>query len=207
MTTEVKERQILFSGPMVRAILDGRKTQTRRLVKLPNRLDFYKSVDQHATNPAKWWFKDVVGSERPIANCFVECPHGQPGDRLWVKETFTLDFLGPRNAVVYRADEPKANCKWKPSIFMRRTQSRLTLEIVRVRVERVRQISEEDAKAEGAPEPTGRIGCYPAPWATSKPGPTTYRQTFEKLWESINGKGSWAANPWVWVIEFKRIKP
>jgi hypothetical protein len=178
---EMSEHPILFTGEMVRAILDGRKTQTRRTVK-PEHLKGSQSVH------------DVLHLLGPqlLAEASLYCPYGQAGDQLWVKETFTLDFIGPRNVVVFRVDEPDANCKWKPSIFMRRIYSRITLEITNVRVERLHEISEEDARAEGVKYPAG--------------GPEScYRMGYSWLWESINGQGSWDKNPWVWVIEFKKL--
>lgn len=197
----MKERPILFSAPMVRAILEGRKTQTRRVIKGEGRV----------------------------------CPQGQPGDRLWVRETFCLessqeyelsDSQYPRDgrptknevdtceggswAVPwYRATDGEPNIvpddledssddrtRWKPSIFMPRWASRIMLEIVSVRGERLNSISEEDAKAEGV---------YAHPNFTTP----VYGMQFRDLWDSINGKRGigWDKNPWVWVIEFKRIKP
>jgi hypothetical protein len=198
----MKERPILFKAEMVRAILDGRKTQTRRLVKHVAMLGDSKGWCAAAQAQEPGWVH-IVGDYRRF------CPHGQPGDRLWVKETFRLSTTNdcacyePCNCKVgtpiYRAD---FNCSddegpWKPSIFMPRWASRITLEIVNVRVERLNAITEEDAQAEGC-EPED--GCYTSDFALHG-----YVPAYRTLWESINGIGSWAINPFVWVIEFKKL--
>lgn len=196
----MKEIPILFSAPMVRAILDGRKTQTRRIVKLPRGwADKYPICDPFAMPPAVWWWNGVherVGVRQ-------ECPYGQPGDRLWVREAFSAmgDKSRQASPIFYRADRATDNCGWTPSIHMPRWASRILLEITDVRVERLQEISEADAKAEGTfgPEPAvvGGEDC--------EIGFPSHVQEFRHLWESINGEGSWIENPWVWVIEFKRI--
>jgi hypothetical protein len=178
----MKERPILFSGEMVRAILDGRKSQTRRIVK-------GEVVDRAAAKG---------------------CPHGTTGDRLWVRETFATGYGG----VFYRASEGD-NCKsisgaivpWKPSIFMPRKLSRLTLEITAIRVERLQQISEADARAEGV-EPCEVLGTSGGfkDYVDLNNGCESAYASYHSLWESINGKGSWQKNPWVWVIEFRQIE-
>ena len=173
----MKERPILFSAPMVRALLAGTKTQTRRIIK-PQHLAFF---NQDAAAMLSDW------NERPL-------PYGQPGDRLWVRETFghfeCNQHFKPGCNVYYRAD---GNClelePWRPSIHMPRWASRITLEITSVRVERLQDISEADAIAEGV---------YTDP---ACPAYDAYAQ----LWDEINGLGSWEANPWVWVIEFRRL--
>lgn len=206
---------------MVRALLAGRKSQTRRALKVQpisvsdmnyiraqKRGQIFIGPDLLPTTPETkliFGYVEDFGVMRCLGMqnfCDLLCPYGVPGDRLWVRETFTLDFLGPRNKVVYRADEPNANCRWKPSIFMRRNASRITLEITDVRVERVQSITEEDAIKEGIsklltggfPWPPGRHCTVPLDHATT---------AYQLLWDSINGKGSWAKNPWVWVITFK----
>jgi hypothetical protein len=154
-----KERGILFSAPMVRAILEGRKTQTRRVVKNQVRRDGYT------------------------------CPYGKPGDVLWVRETWCGDRF---NGVGYRATDAQSG-PWKPSIFMPRWASRITLEITDVQVERVHDINECDIVAEGIPFPTDRYVSYEELLAA-----------FRDLWDSINGKTyPWASNPWVWALTFK----
>lgn len=182
------ERPILFSAPMVRAILDGVKTQTRRVVKFPDRPMKYKYSESD-------WMIDG----EPIGRS----PYGKPGDRLWVRETFSeFDTL---NGMVcwYKAesDDPDYwhNVTWRPSIHMPRRLSRITLEIVAVRVERLHDISEADAIAEGT---AGGHGSIPGYGYSATP-----IEHYRHLWESLNGHGSWAANPWVWVIEFKRVTP
>jgi len=179
----MKERPILFSAPMVRAILDGRKTMTRRVVK-PNPVSIPEAEVAHAN----WVIQNRV------------CPFGQPGDRLWVRETWLsyrhLHKNGRDEALlIYRADGedlPKQarGTKWRPSIFMPRWASRITLEITAVRVERVQDIGDEDAEAEGLS------------WCNA----ASPRDKFQCLWNSLNLKRGygWDANPWVWVISFKR---
>jgi hypothetical protein len=174
----MKERPILFSGPMVRAILDGRKTQTRRVVKLRN---------------------DSCGDPIMPNDPRMPCPFGGPGDRLWVKETH-----GPSaGGMVYRADGGTAcpdGGKWRPSIFMPRWASRITLEVTGVRVERLQDISQADAMAEGVTQGVYR-GLTGSIVATCE---DQVVEGYRELWQSINGPGSWDANPWVWVVEFKR---
>jgi len=194
--TKVKERPILFSGPMVRAILEGRKTQTRRTVKpqpevMQNDAIGREFAMEHFTVPCS-----------EVLFCKNYCPYGRAGERLWVREThceyggqwiFRADYLGSITPISDGIGGP-----WKPSIHMPKRASRITLEITGVRVERLNDISEADALAEGC-DGNCQIGYIPAYQA----GPCSYH--FAQLWESINGPGSWAINPWVWVIEFKRI--
>jgi hypothetical protein len=197
----MKERPILFSGPMVRAILEGRKTQTRRIMNPPPSECFMPEVGRYHPTVISRDGEAFPGPETFGASDESEgypCRHGQPGDRLWVKETFYPQ--GP-NSFFYRADwndedgEPDWN--WKPSIFCTRKASRITLEITAVRVERLQDITIEDAIAEGC---SNYAPDYPN---STKPAVTAYHT----LWESINGPGSWAKNPWVWVIEFRRVEP
>jgi hypothetical protein len=201
----MKERPILFNGAMVRAILAGTKTQTRRVVKLPhqNRLGAWEPT--RFGGPRGGHLRD--GSTIPEQGGIwhtrtgdhLGCPYGQPGDHLWVRETFTaFDDSHIQYRADYRSDpagEKAHGVVWTPSIHMPRLASRITLEIVSVRVERLHDISEADAKAEGTPKPI----------QISDDDPRTYRDAFGDLWELINGDGSWDANPWVWVVEFKRV--
>ena len=159
----MKERPILFSGPMVRAILEGRKTQTRRIIKpqpYQNHSPLASGAWEFVTRPKVK--DDTIGWFRDIAEIARFCPYGKPGDRLWVRETWgitakvstdcwdRLPFVKiPRDFIDYRATEPDVNSHWKPSIHMPRRFSRITLEITNVRVERLQDISEEDALAEG----------------------------------------------------------
>lgn len=204
-TVAVKERPILFSGPMVRAILDGRKTQTRRVVKLKD------SWDVGPNYAGECW------PVRKRGNRLVRmpCPYGAVGDRLWVRETWSpCSTFDPseETGAIYRA-EPWRNgvepsIKWTPSIHMPRWASRITLEITGVRVERLHDISNSDIVAEGF-EATGAAQRMPdgsyAVAGRFEGTVSTLRQLFSMKWTEINGAGSWAANPWVWVIEFKRL--
>jgi len=206
----MKERPILFSAPMVRAILEGRKTQTRRVVKpQPDAV--------HSGTP--YWF---VGGYRlsETAHNPLRCPYGQPGDRLWVRETWApLEAAG--TPYIYRADADEDGSvpylvhgspvgggvghanphRWKPSIHMPRLASRILLEVVSVRVERLRDISEADAEAEGAPLELGELE------RVTLGAKARYRSGFCRMWSSINGRESWDANPWVWVVEFRMVTP
>lgn len=210
MTTAIKERPILFSGPMVLAILEGRKTQTRRVVKhyLPTGPCDIRDIGHGP---------EIYGA----GGCWIKlkCPYGQPGDRLWVRETWVLRgnedghpitadgaLCHEREAQrLYRADAIPAaygleqlpdgllfEGGWRPSIHMPRWASRITLEVTDVRVERLRDISEADAIAEGTQ-------CAGVPASLTNVG------AFAKLWNSINGAGAWELNPWVWVVDFKRV--
>lgn len=213
------ERPILFSGAMVRAILDGHKTQTRRVIKRPKSMpgDYLLHPTKIMDRLRAWYSRaagDVVGTVQP-------CPYGQPGDRLWVREAFTIpsDVTECTRHVAYRADacEEDGRLLWKPSIHMPRWASRILLEVTAIRVERLNDISEADAIAEGCrPDAglhgdddmgvhftsetfdrhNGRIGSVPMPVVR-----------YAVLWNSINGPGSWEANPWVWVVEFRRVMP
>ncbi|HGM5010196.1 TPA: hypothetical protein ACKPXC_000471 [Pseudomonas aeruginosa] len=226
----MKERPILFTGPMVRAILEGRKTVTRRVVK--PQPDFLGSMVDPNTP-----FKTLDAG----LHARITCPYGEPGDRLWVRETWHVgkphdktapaDILAPllaegrgitvlytaggwqsvgpagREEPIYPDDQPLPDWagKGRPSIHMPRWACRILLEITAVRVERLQDISEEQALAEGvrgepcdhARQACADIGC----WGDTAKG------AFGFLWESLNGEGSWAANPWVWVVEFKRVTP
>lgn len=199
------DHPILFSAPMVRAILEGRKTQTRRVVKpQPVRMgsDWMASKrDSAHCEQVYLWDHRALVNDRFVSEA---CPFGVPGDRLWVRETFNGN---PESGIgyAYRATQPEMDgLPWRPSIHMPRAASRITLEVVGVRVERLNEISEEDAKAEGAAR--HQCGHYVA----QRPLDDVYenaRDWFADLWESINGPGSWEANPWVWVVEFKAAKP
>lgn len=225
-STTVKERPILFSGEMVRAILDGRKTQTRRI------------LTPQPSGPGPSHAACIGGGEWVFGNNsgqIVKCPYGSVGDRLWVREAFDIvddpaayhvgdgprepieyegetyecaDAVrrgpnGERWVVDYAADKntrimDKAGTRrWRPSIHMPRWASRLTLEITGVRVERVQDISEEDAKTEGI-NPIYPPGSDEATYINGPGG-------FRCLWDQINGAGAWERNDWLWVISFKRL--
>jgi hypothetical protein len=208
----VKERPILFSGPMVRAILDGRKTQTRRVAKHPLFLEAKRVCSYKQQSEFDLIFEDDSGA-------IVLCPYGKPGDRLWVRETFfpvhtvkhEPKFAAVIPEILYRADyedrEPDRSViaphHWKPSIFMTPALSRITLEVVSVRVERLQDISEADAIAEGVEQVGGGRYWLGAPGLVPS---GTAAQAYYELWESINGAGSWPKNPWVWVVEFQLVK-
>lgn len=207
----MKERPILFSGPMVRAILEGRKTQTRRVVKPKSEAFAWLEYDGFAP-------EFVAHPENSSL-----CPYGQAGDHLWVRETFvdgypmdwdtgTINTAAPIK-VWYRADNKldqwnycgdgkTGPVPWKPSIHMPRWASRITLEITGVRVERLQEISEEDAKAEGAPLAICGV-------SDSLTGPThlkNHRTGFVRIWnEAYSERNHWGLNPWVWVLEFRRV--
>jgi hypothetical protein len=199
-----KERPILFSGEMIVAILEGRKTQTRRIIKHPEYMGCLTGDCQHK--------KQIDCTTAITIWAATGSPYGTEMDHLWVRETFKIN---PFNQIVYRADEPTnraAKCDhafgpWKPAIFMPRKASRITLEITCVRVEKLDTISEEDAEAEGV-EHDGIVGYYCEEPTHESEGihRCNWRYGYKMLWESINGKGSWDRNDWVFVIEFKRIK-
>lgn len=201
----MRERPILFSGPMVRAILESRKTQTRRVVAFPRRGAFVMVGSQDGSwSPFQ---SDDGESEICSDGCEhpMSCPYGVPGDRLWVRETHLViggkESKNPR--VVYRAsndgDDAWLSPVWTPSIFMSRRFSRLLLEVKAVRVERLQEISEADAEAEGV---------RAQPILRADEPVTTHREQYGLLWDSINAQRghSWESNPWVWVVEFERVQ-
>lgn len=212
----MKERGMIFNGEMVRAILDGRKTQTRRIMKVQpkpcNHTNWpdYSPESQWKSYPNGWCCA-VCANGTTIDHRHhakgITCPYGTVGDRIWVRETFSPvpDHEEPAgcSALLYAADGNGPYGKWVPSIHMPRWASRLTLEITGVRVERLNSISQEDAQAEGM-ELTGWRPTYSDPDSGGEVW-TPY-DNFAQLWESIYGEESWKANPWVWVIEFKRIE-
>jgi hypothetical protein len=205
--SEKNEKPILFSTPMVQAILEGRKTMTRRIVK-----------PQPLLKPG-----DMLVDMFDITE--VKCPYGKVGDVLWVREKFTtLNCLSKNkvshqtllgwvrehpneNPYIYFADKDVEHdlYMWKPSIHMPKTAARIWLDITNIRVDRVQDISEEDAIAEGIEGAEGKMGYK---YYIDKTAATFHPNiSFQSLWESINGEDSWNENPWVWVVEFKRIEP
>ncbi len=200
--SSISEKPILFSGEMVRAILEGRKTQTRRVLSYQPDCEAVYGPEMFSPTVI-----DRYGIEQPGAEVFgvyaddwsLKCPYGQPGDRLWVRETFGV--VG--SSYIYKADfvKAEADCfvefetgvtapvKWKPSIHMPRKACRIILEVSKIRVERLRNIGDSDAEKEGI-----------NPLVANKV------KAFELLWDSINAvRGfGWDVNPWVWVIEFKK---
>ncbi|GJH15010.1 hypothetical protein CBA19CS22_00730 [Caballeronia novacaledonica] len=221
----MREIPMLFSGAMVRAILDGRKTQTRRVVKSSRAwpIEFVGGAGDREDpscygfedlNSAQWWTlapSDAVDSHQ------IPCPYGAPGDRLWVREACGAHELREGlDGVRYAADGGFVpidgtqeavdwwivlnsyrglKCATVPPIHMPRWASRITLEITGVRVERLQEISQDDAEAEGI----NFLRSVPDADET-----LDARGLFHCLWDGINGDGAWAANPWVWVVEFKR---
>jgi len=217
--SQAKERPILFSGSMVSAILDGRKTVTRRPIK-PSMRGFDVSFELHQQEDGSWRpmhtfdesCMDDQGTEHPVI-----CPYGKPGDRLWVRETWYCDhfevmrgpYLKPADLDVtearsdgtlvyaadgltpYEADQPA----WKPSIHMPRWASRILLEVTDVRVEQLQAISIGQICKEGLARSIYEF--IPV---------TTAFDAFAEVWDSINGPGAWEANPWVWAVEFKQVQ-
>jgi len=208
----MKEHPILMSTPMVQAILDGRKRMTRRIIKkqpptrqgpLPYGFGYWTHI------ATLWFFPNVAPYIR------IKCPYNQIGSKLWVRETFMPCAITGEEIYLYKADgelnnpliELMEKQTWKPSIYMPHAASRITLEITDIRVERLQEITEEDAINEGV------IKNDLAPYYGYKDylnkqndyGCGTAVQSFRSLWESINGIGSWESNQWVWVISFKRI--
>ncbi|MBA8045662.1 hypothetical protein [Citrobacter freundii] len=211
----MKERGMIFNGEMVRAILDGRKTQTRRIMKM--------QPQPSKSRPGDFWFSskklesmvhvsDLVPGNSPISDChlfFQEhcCPFGTVGDRIWVRETWAEAGAGAPDLKLYRANYPEHvpthyenvppadEIRWTPSIHMPRCASRLTLEITGVRVERLASISDDDAGKEGYPDNPEPYGGGMDKWLW-----------FRQLWDSIYQDQSFKHDPWVWVIEFKRVE-
>ncbi|MCE5227199.1 MAG: hypothetical protein LLG05_15250, partial [Porphyromonadaceae bacterium] len=221
----------LFSTPMVQAILEGRKSQTRRIIKKQPH-----GAGEWIMQGISWLFPNV----NPYVN--IKCPYGQPGTILWVRETWNVipveqketgDILGVERRVIHSIN-PRSGAiipyfylykassdfyeidhrEWKPSIFMPREACRIRLLVKDVRVERLQDITEEDAIAEGIEREGDGFKAYQKihsgphkgeshPWNCIPNGHA--RTSYQDLWESINGEGSWEKNPYVWVIKFKRI--
>ena len=193
----MKARPILFSAPMVCALLDDRKTQTRRALPKQPPADF-DVASAVTSDGGAVIYKSSLGSP---GGYHINCPYGKRGDLLWVRESWTtrqgLDKVRPRDisplqSVGYLADDEGPWLgKKRPSIFMPKWASRITLEIVDVRVERLQDVSREDATAEGYPFRDAPLSCTP---------PESW---FAQLWRDINGQKAWSDNPWVWVVGFK----
>ncbi|HDW0968771.1 TPA: hypothetical protein RK087_000641 [Enterobacter hormaechei subsp. xiangfangensis] len=200
---------MIFNGEMVRAILDGRKTQTRRVMKVQPSDGFHPTHNGYDLDLNAHWYtpgvvdkngylqpakKDVFGVADE--NEGYACPFGAVGDRIWVRETFSPvpdhEELAGCSAILYAADGNGPYGKWVPSIHMPRWASRITLEITGVRVERLNSISDSDASKEGC--------CI-----TDMESGDCLSDVFARLWTSIYGDESWKVNPWVWVIEFKVV--
>lgn len=195
----MKERPILMSASMVRAILAGTKTQTRRICKFTSG-GHLKGPGEHK----RWHPED--------SNAVLACPYGAPKSHLWVRETFqwcqscgSYDYRADANSSLHCRTCDAALGKWRPSIFMPRDASRLTLEIEAVRVDRLQDITEADAVAEGVTAIVTRGEMQSD--KTIKPFTISAQTAYRILWNHINGPGSWDLNPWVWVITFRRIAP
>jgi hypothetical protein len=259
-----KSRPIIFTAPMIRAILAGEKTQTRRIVKPQPPADHSPLVvDRFCPTVIDRYNEEQPGDEvfgvtTECGEWCLRCPYGQPGDTLWVRETFGMSYTdlvpagrpfvpggtwgspsrpGRQPCVVFKADgpmpddSPSETARWSPSIHMPRWASRITLEITGVRVERLQEISEADARAEGC-----AAKIFPGPWwqgYMDVDGALIHQQAigetppdwmiephrmadtphldlsacdqFRALWLSLHTPDSWAANPWVWVIAFRRV--
>lgn len=216
----MKERSIIFSAPMVRAILSGAKTQTRRVVKNCRQLRDWDSSpsDAYDVEVENGEAMFLVAGDHGFTD-WIPCPYGAPGDRLWVRETWATGIVYDAHkpsslamlidnqsqpAIAYGADwkrvwAPEDHGRWRPSIHMPRWASRITLDVLAVRVERLQEISEEDAEAEGVDPDFGNA------YTDAR---NDHRRAYGRLWDSINGKRApWASNPWVWVIEFLRAQP
>jgi hypothetical protein len=205
----MKSRPILFSAPMVRALLDGSKTETRRVIKVQNTMGRDSILAPHKGKK----YASVHLLPEHSTQATTCCPYGNTGDRLWVRETFQPTFApdierddtdwetGKGYQLRYSATDDRVDWmdgddnitrRCKPAIHMPRWASRITLEITGVRIERLQDISRGDAMNEGCPFPNMAQGDDPRKW-------------YADLWESINGTGSWDLNPWVWVVEFKVV--
>ena len=219
----MKERGMIFNGEMVRALLDGRKTQTRRPVNPQPELTAGSGFSW------KGWVYGSGSSDRETNKNFahVTCPYGKPGDRIWVRETWqaihdSVDEFGHVEERTYAPSIPKEKDRywhavyaehfgvesredrgfpWRPAIHMPRWASRILLDITDVRVERVQSISQADAIAEGAPPSHPSIDSVSRDYGY----PDFSRSWYGQTWQSIYGEENWQANPWVWVIEFKKI--
>jgi hypothetical protein len=207
--TMIKDRPILFSGPMVKAILEGRKTQTRWVVNPEPKI--VHAIYEDGSILTERIFRKGDG--------LIHCPYGGRGERLWVRETFSISPPLSRRPIAhpeaypnikYRATDNRSSWDdgpWKPSTHMPRCASRILLEVVSVRVERVREISREDALAEGIGKT--EAGRYHAGLYGPNPLCDYPQEAFRVLWDSINAERgySWEANPYVWVVEFKVLEP
>lgn len=204
---------MIFNGEMVRAILDGRKTQTRRPLKWKQTR--FTEIGEREDGSRWPWSEDAEHA----CDFWHPCPFGAVGDRIWVRETWAEAGAGAPDLKLYRSNYPEHvpthyenvppadEIRWTPSIHMPRAASRITLEITGVRVERLNEISETDAEAEGIDMEAlyDSQDCYDCIADHNMTVRPTAAGSFKYLWESIYGEENWQANPWVWVIEFKVV--
>lgn len=224
----MKELPISFTAPMIRALLDGSKNQTRRIVKKPRARDSFVCID----DANGWWPYQSDDGESSLCDDGMEHPYNSPygtaGDRLWVREAWTthafLDREPPRDlttrSIHYVADGKIKTGKYRQSFHMPRWASRILLDVVSVRVEHLQEITAEDAINEGLTalqKGGGQLTKYGIPDRDGMPGndddgwhwhewEKDPRAAYRKLWEQINGQGSWDENPLVWVVEFKGVQ-
>ena len=203
----MKERPIVFNANMVKATLDGRKTQTRRLVNGENGCVYHDYHGQWIIKDGKWWYESVHG----CADRGLKCPYGKPGDHLWVRETWSIEN-NKYHKVCYRADKkkwpngrPRETIEygiWRQANHMPRSASRIDLSVKDIRVERLQDITYSGVIREG-------VGRILDEQQTDSQYVADTMQSFARLWDSLNGKRyfgcTWEGNPWVWVIEFEII--
>ena len=214
----IKETPIIFSTPMVQAILEGKKTMTRRIVSELFETPFSEPCGDFLVIENKWLAVDFIDAltRDYDKHVRIKCPYGKPGDLLWVRETWGIYRSHPEgkdNIVfkselhsVYYPNDSESNGSWKPSIHLKKIHARLWLQIENIRVERLRDISEADAKAEGIMRYAGdNYYFYPCKDLRDDTYVDRAVTSFYSLWKVINGQESWDANPWVWVIEFKEL--
>ena len=225
----MKERGILMSAPMALGALNGSKTQTRRVIKLPhqNPLGQWEALPWGGPNGGRLRDGSTVPAQMVIGHSrtgdIIGYPNGQPGDRLWVREAWRViegadstppRDLSPAHRIWFEADrlQQPGFGKFRPGMFMPRWASRTLLEITDIRVERLQDISEADAVAEGiriSSAARRSDACYGIYECLMPDGKTHFNDSaydlYRILWEQINGAGSWATNPWVWVVVFKRL--
>jgi len=208
----MRERGIIFNAEMVRAVLEGRKTQTRRIMKVQPvspELELSRIIEStRRTEDGKFFWREPGSFVNNRRSVLFSCPFGEVGDRLWVRETWAEAGGSAPELQLYRANypthvpskyenvPPAESIRWRPSIHMPRWASRIKLEITGVRVERLTALSDDDARNEGCP----------AQLPHNPEDEHQARTWFRGLWSEMYGEESWQANPWVWVIEFRKLE-